>query len=171
MHQLSCNLGYKANLYIFVQTIKTNKLLTHKIQIYLKSINIVKISLCILLDSEPPKFTKCLGYQIGYTERGSDDGHIPTFQSPKVTDNIDKNIQPVLTSKTNPNSRLRRGVYIISYDAVDTAGNKAIGCKIKLVIKSKFVIRLFHLITNILQNICFQRLLFLLKCVLCLVIN
>ncbi|CAG2209565.1 unnamed protein product [Mytilus edulis] len=89
----------------------------------------------ICKDSEPPKFTKCLGYQVGYTERGSDDGHIPTFQTPEVTDNIDKNIQPVLTSKTNPKSRIRRGVYMIAYDAVDTAGNKAFGCKIKLVIK------------------------------------
>lgn len=69
-----------------------------------------------------------------------------------MTDNIDKNIQPVLTSKTNPKSRIRRGVYMIAYDAVDTAGNKAFGCKIKLVIKSKFLISLFHLETSILQN-------------------
>ncbi|CAC5354903.1 unnamed protein product [Mytilus coruscus] len=111
-------------------------------------------------DSEPPKFTKCLGYQVGYTERGSDDGHIPTFQSPEVTDNIAKNIQPVLTSKTNPNSRMRRGVYMISYDAVDTAGNKASGCKIKLVIKTNsaiFGLTLSHEIYDVAISILMER--------------
>lgn len=56
-----------------------------------------------------------------------------------MTDNIAKHIQPVLTSKTNPNGRMRMGVYELLYTAEDTAGNKAFGCKIKLVIKSMLI--------------------------------
>ena len=90
------------------------------------------------LDSEPPSFEKCIGYQIGYTDRGSESGKIRTFQFPVVKDNIDKNIQPQLMSKTNLKQALKIGVYDLRYSAKDTAGNNAVGCKIKLVIKSMY---------------------------------
>jgi hypothetical protein len=48
------------------------------------------------LDSEPPSFETCIGYQVGYADRGSESGKIRTFQFPVVKDNIDKNIQPQL---------------------------------------------------------------------------
>ena len=55
-----------------------------------------------------------------------------------VKDNIDNNIQPQLMSKTNINHALKIGVYDLRYSARDTAGNNAVGCKIKLVMKSMY---------------------------------
>ncbi|CAC5416422.1 unnamed protein product [Mytilus coruscus] len=90
---------------------------------------------CMLIDAVPPSFTLCKGYQIGFADRGSDDGIITTFQLPRVKDNIDKNPILKMLSKTDPSKRLKAGVYDILYSAEDTAGNKAVNCRIKVVIK------------------------------------
>ena len=41
-------------------------------------------------------------------------------------------------SKTNLSHALKIGVYDLRYSARDTAGNNAVGCKIKLVMKSMY---------------------------------
>ncbi|CAG2227187.1 unnamed protein product [Mytilus edulis] len=86
-------------------------------------------------DAVPPSFTMCNGYQIGFADRGSDDGVMTNFQLPTVKDNIDQNPILKMLSRTDPSKRLKAGVYDILYSAEDMAGNKAVTCRIKVVIK------------------------------------
>lgn len=90
-----------------------------------------------MADAVPPSFTMCNGYQIGFADRGSDDGVMTNFQLPTVKDNIDQNPILKMLSRTDPSKRLKAGVYDILYSAEDMAGNKAVTCRIKVVIKGK----------------------------------
>lgn len=85
----------------------------------------------------PPSFTLCNGYQISFAERGSDDGVMSNFQLPTVKDNIDQNPIMKILSGTDPFKRLKAGVYDILYSAEDKSGNKAVNCRIKVVMKGK----------------------------------
>ncbi|XP_063419373.1 sushi, von Willebrand factor type A, EGF and pentraxin domain-containing protein 1-like [Mytilus trossulus] len=86
-------------------------------------------------DAVPPSFTMCNGYQIGFADRGLDDGIMTTFQLPTVKDNIDQNPILKMLSRTDPSKRLKAGVHDMLYSAEDKAGNKAVNCRIKVVMK------------------------------------
>ncbi|XP_069124618.1 sushi, von Willebrand factor type A, EGF and pentraxin domain-containing protein 1-like [Argopecten irradians] len=86
-------------------------------------------------DILPPVITNCIGAIYGYADRGRDTGRL-IWNEPSVSDNFDKMIK--LQQTAGPNNymnNLKAGSYLVTYDATDRAGNKALQCQMKIVMK------------------------------------
>lgn len=89
-------------------------------------------------DIEPPKFTTCPGIIFGYTGRNSLEGQA-LWVIPTATDNHDHAINTSWSEPLYPNKVLEPGTYTVTYTAEDSAGNKALPCVTKVVIKGKTI--------------------------------
>ncbi|XP_078337815.1 uncharacterized protein LOC111100868 [Crassostrea virginica] len=86
-------------------------------------------------DIEPPKFKMCEGFVIGFTSRNSNQGQA-TWNEPVATDNHDKNVKVSKDKKIYPGQSLKVGLHSVTYRAWDIAGNEAIPCVVKILIKA-----------------------------------
>ena len=86
------------------------------------------------LDIEPPKFKMCEGFVIGFTSRNSNQGQA-TWNEPVATDNHDENVKVSKDNKIYPGQSLKVGLHSVTYRAWDIAGNEAIPCVVKILIK------------------------------------
>ncbi|XP_069125356.1 sushi, von Willebrand factor type A, EGF and pentraxin domain-containing protein 1-like [Argopecten irradians] len=87
------------------------------------------------IDILPPVITNCNGAIYGYADRGSVTGRL-VWNEPSVSDNADKRISLQQTAgPDNYMNNLKAGSYLVTYDATDSAGNKALQCQMKIVMK------------------------------------
>ena len=100
---------------------------------------IVKLIMkCFYQDIEAPKFTTCPGIIFGYTNRNSLKGQAE-WLIPTATDNHDYITNTSWSGSLYPNKILEPGTYTVTYTTQDSAGNKALPCVTKVVIKGKTV--------------------------------
>ncbi|KAK3085610.1 hypothetical protein FSP39_006044, partial [Pinctada imbricata] len=85
-------------------------------------------------DTEPPKFSNCIGAFYNITDRNSLEGSAYWIE-PSVSDNSNELIKPILAGNIKPGDKITSGVYKIRYHAQDRAGNKAFECKMKILMK------------------------------------
>lgn len=78
----------------------------------------------------------CPGTVYGYADRNSLEGSV-VWTEPYAIDNNDKTITITKTGLVAPNRKIRAGIYQVTYNAVDSTGNKAVPCVINVVIKGK----------------------------------
>lgn len=93
-----------------------------------------------LSDILPPVITNCTGVVYGFADRGGTTGRL-NWPEPSVHDNADSKIKLQQNTGPNRSARLRSGTYDVIYDAEDSAGNKALRCKMKAVMKGMFLCR------------------------------
>lgn len=78
----------------------------------------------------------CPGTVYGYADRNSREGSV-VWREPYATDNHDKIITITKTGSAAPNRKIPEGIYQVTYNAVDSTGNKAVPCVVKVVMKGK----------------------------------
>jgi hypothetical protein len=61
------------------------------------------------------------------------------WQEPVAKDNHDKAMRVIKTGAVAPGDKLLPGTYPITYEAKDSAGNKAFPCNMKIVVKGNCV--------------------------------
>lgn len=88
------------------------------------------------IDIDPPQIAMCPGTVYGYADRNSLEGSV-VWREPYATDNHDQTIKITKTGSVAPNRKIRAGIYQMTYNAVDSTGNKAVPCVIKVVMKGK----------------------------------
>lgn len=86
------------------------------------------------IDIDPPQIAMCPGTVYGYAERNSLNGSV-VWREPYATDNHDQTITITKTGSVAPNRKIQAGIYQMTYNAVDSTGNKAVPCVIKVVMK------------------------------------
>lgn len=72
-----------------------------------------------------------------YTDPLQDDV-IVTWDLPVAVDNVDTNVVVVQTEGPAPGSSLPSGSYLVSYTAVDGAGNQADPCVFNIIVQRRF---------------------------------
>lgn len=87
-------------------------------------------------DIDPLQIAMCPGTVYGYADKNSLNGSV-VWTEPYATDNHDQTIPITKTGSAAPNRRIRSGIYQVTYNAVDSTGNKAVPCVIKVVMKGK----------------------------------
>lgn len=87
-------------------------------------------------DIVPPQIAMCPGTVYGYADRNSLNGSV-VWTEPYATDNHDQTIKISTTGSAAPNRKIRAGIYQVIYNAVDSTGNKAVPCVIRVVMKGK----------------------------------
>ncbi|XP_071100584.1 sushi, von Willebrand factor type A, EGF and pentraxin domain-containing protein 1-like [Haliotis cracherodii] len=85
-------------------------------------------------DKEPPRFTSCPGSVTAVTGRDSHSA-MAKWDVPQVRDNSQVEIKPDLHSQIKNNQVAKIGVYDVTYEAQDEAGNKARPCRFKVIVK------------------------------------
>lgn len=86
------------------------------------------------IDIDPPQIAMCPGTVYGYADRNSREGSV-VWREPYATDNHDKIITITKTGSAAPNRKIPEGIYQVTYNAVDSTGNKAVPCVVKVVMK------------------------------------
>ena len=76
----------------------------------------------------------CEGLVIGFTSRNSNQGQA-IWNEPVATDNHDKNVKVSKDKEIKPGQSMENGLHTVIYRAWDIAGNKAIPCIVKILIK------------------------------------
>lgn len=87
------------------------------------------------IDIDPPQIAMCPGTVYGYAKKNSLEGSV-VWTEPYATDNHDNTITITKTGSAAPNRNIRAGIYQVKYNAVDSTGNKAVPCVMKVVMKS-----------------------------------
>ena len=73
---------------------------------------------------------------ISYTEKGLDSAEV-SWTEPQVTDNVDKDLLPILVSGQPPGSRFDVSSHVVTYSAIDSVYNEAYDCVFTIYIRSK----------------------------------
>ena len=90
-----------------------------------------------LVDTDPPKITNCQGVFYNFADRTSALGTV-IWSEPSVSDNHDISVNMKKESTVSIGDKLPSGTYHVRYSATDEAGNEALPCEMKIVMKGEF---------------------------------
>ena len=113
------------------------------------------VNFFVLTDLTPPQFLDCPASISRYSDRGSNKAFI-TRGAPTVSDNFDVIVHINLTGP-GPSYFFESPVpYVIQYDAIDAAGNKALPCRFTITVSRKY--SLYTILRNILPSFVWNKL-------------
>ena len=102
-----------------------------------------------ITDIEPPKISNCDKVTYNYAQRNSTLA-VLTWNPPTVNDNHDLSIALQKDATIKIGDKVEAGSYDVRYSATDDAGNQAIPCKMKIVVKGwLFALFFFTVVTII----------------------